>query len=234
MDLRCVMSRPSLRCAILALLLAAPQAVWAATLTARGNEPGWQVTVSETEMTFRPLGGGAVTIKPVPKPIMADGVETYAAKVDGKAFSLVVAGAVCVDTMSGMPFPKTATVTFGERSFRGCAGEPASLLHGAWTIAAIGEVSVLKDSKPTFAFDAGGRVNGNGSCNRYFGSFKLTGEGLTISETGASMMMCDEPLMQQGRSLLQAFARVRRFEVEASGGLRLVGDDGRAAVSLRR
>lgn len=68
----------------------------------------------------------------------------------------------------------------------------------------------------------------------HFGRFKLTGEGQTIFETGTSMMMCDEPLMQQERRLLQAFERVRRLEVEASGGPRLIGDDGRAAAGLHR
>lgn len=228
------MDRSSACCAILALLLATSQAAKAAPLTARGNEPGWQVTISETEMTFRPLGAAAVTIAPAPKPITADGIDTYVAKVDGKPFSLAIIGTVCVDTMSGMPFPKTATLTFGENSLKGCAGEPASLLRGDWTVVAIGEVPVLKDSQPTLAFEAEGRVSGNGSCNRYFGSFQLTGEGLAISETGASMMMCDERLMQQERKLLKALGSVRRFEVEVSGGLRLVGDDGRAVVSLRR
>lgn len=206
----------------------------AGTLTARGNEPSWHAAISETDITFRLLDEAAVTISPAPKPTMADGIDTYVATVDGKPFSLAVAGMVCVDTMSGMPFPKTATVVFGERSFRGCAGEPASLLHGDWKIAVIGEAPVLTDSEPTLAFDAEGRVSGNGSCNRFFGGFKLTGEGLTISETGASMMMCAQPLMDQERMLLKAFERVRRFEVVAFGGVRLVGDDGRTVVSLRR
>jgi heat shock protein HslJ len=125
-------------------------------------------------------------------------------------------------------------VAFAGRSFKGCAGEPASLLHGEWKVAAIGEVPVLKDSRPTLAFDAEGRIGGSGSCNRYVGGFKLTGEGLAISEAGATMMMCDEPLMEQERRLLAAFGKVRRFEVEGSGSLRLIGEDGRAAVSLSR
>lgn len=228
------MKRSSLRFALLALALAAPGAAMAGTLAARGNEPSWHAAISETDITFRLLGEAAVAISPVPKPTTAGGIDTYAAMVDGKPFSLAVAGITCVDTMSGMPFPKTATVVFGGRSFKGCAGEPASLLHGDWKIAAIGEAPVLTDSEPTLAFDADGRVSGNGSCNRYFGGFKLTGEGLMISETGASMMMCPQPLMDQERKLLRALESVRRFEVVASGGLRLVGGDGRPVISLRR
>jgi heat shock protein HslJ len=231
--MRGAMAHSHLRSVILALLLAVPQAAIAAPLTARGNEPGWQAVISETEITFRPLDAAPVTITPVPKPVTADGVETYAGTSDGKAFSLAIGGTICVDTMSGMPFPKTATVIFGERSFKGCAGEPASLLRGDWAIAAIGEAPVLRGSKPSLTFAAEGRVNGNGSCNRYFGSFKLSGETLTIAETGTTRMMCDQPLMEQERRLLQALESVRRFEVDASGGLRLVGDDGRTAVSLR-
>lgn len=228
------MNRSFLPIAFLALVLAAPGTALAGTLTARGNEPSWHAAISETDLTFSLLGEAAVTISPVPKSMTADGIDRYVATVDGKPFSLSVAGTICVDTMSGMPFPKTATVVFGERSFKGCAGEPASLLHGDWKISAIGEASVLAESEPTLAFGADWRVSGNGSCNRYFGSFRLTGEGLTISETGASMMMCPQPLMDQERKLLKAFESVRRFEVATSGGLRLVGDDGRAVVGLRR
>jgi heat shock protein HslJ len=227
-----MMNRPIAGFAILALLLAASDAAMAATLTARGNEPGWQVAISDTQLTFRTADAAAVTIAPVPKPMSAGGVDTYAATVDDKPFSLAVADTVCVDTMSGMPFPKTATVLFAGRSFKGCAGEPQSLLQGEWRVAAIGEASVLEGSKPTLAFDAQGRISGNGSCNRYLGGFKLTGEGLTLSEVGSSMMMCDEPLMEQERRLLAALGKVRRFAAEATGGLRLIGDDGRTAVSL--
>lgn len=165
---------------------------------------------------------------------MAKGVATYRATVNGRPFSLVVAPKICTDTMAGMPHPKTATVTFGDRSFKGCAGDPASLLHGDWRIEAIGGKRIVKGSKPTLTFDPAGRIHGNGSCNRYFGSFKLTGEGLTISETGASMMMCEPPLMDQERALLKGLEGVARFKATPSGRLHLLGGDGRIAASLRR
>lgn len=217
-----------------ALLLVVPHEVAAATLIARGNEPGWQATISETAITFRTLDTAEIAIKPAPNPTRARHGDTYAAKVDGTSFSLTISGKGCVDTMSGMPFPKTATVAFGARVFRGCAGESADLLRGDWKVAAIGAAHVKKGSRPTLVFDAEGRVSGNGSCNRYFGGFKLTGEGLTISEIGTSMMMCDPPLMDQERNLFKALEQVRRFEVGKAGKLRLVDEKGRPVVSLRR
>lgn len=219
---------------IAAVMAVTLQTVIAATLTARGNEPGWQIEVTDAAMTFRTVDAGVVTVAPVPKPTVRKGIETYTAKVGDRPFSLVVTRKICSDTMTGMPHPKAAIVTFGERSFKGCAGEPASLLQGDWRIIAIGGKPIVRHSKPTLSFDREGRIHGNGSCNRYFGSFKLTGEGLSISETGASRMMCEQPLMDQEHNLLRGLESVGQFKVASSGSLRLLDKEGRIAVSLRR
>ncbi|MDI6025913.1 META domain-containing protein [Corticibacterium sp. UT-5YL-CI-8] len=209
--------------------------VEAATLTARGNEPGWHIEISETAISFRELNGENFKIEPVPQAATpSNGITTYSATVDGQPFSLTIEDRICADTMTGMPHPKAAAVVLGARSLSGCAGEPASLLHGDWRIEEIGGSAVVTESEPSLFFDPDGNINGNASCNRFLGQFTLTGEGLTISETGASMMMCDQPLMEQERSLLAALQAVRRFEVVSAERVRLLGDDNRTLVSIRR
>jgi len=216
----------------LAFCLAAAGSAEAATLTARGNEPGWHVVVSDKAISFRALEGETFTIEPVPQPTTTNGTDVYTATVDGRHFTLTIAEAVCVDTMTGMPYPKTATVMMDDRKLAGCAGEPADLLHGDWPVEMIAGSAIVAGSQPTLAFDQDGSIHGNGSCNRFLGKFTLNGEGLTISETGASMMMCDQPLMDQERNLLAALEAVRRFEVASTGQLRLLGKDGQTLVSL--
>ncbi|UVK42901.1 META domain-containing protein [Mesorhizobium sp. AR07] len=201
-------------------------------MTARGNEPNWQIKVSDKAITFHALEGETFTIEPVPQPTTKDGTDVYTATVDGRHFTLTITDAVCADTMTGMPYPNTATVMMGDRKLAGCAGEPADLLHGDRPVEMIAGKALVAGSQPTLAFDQGGSVHGNGSCNRFFGKFTATGEGLTISETGASMMMCDQPLMDQERNLLAALEAVRRFEVASTGQLRLLGKDGQTLVSL--
>lgn len=204
------------------------------SLSARGNEPGWQVRIAGNALSFNVLGGESFEIRPAPQPIRQGGADTYQATVGGRQFALTVAAGICVDTMSGMPYPRTAFVVLGDRKLAGCAGEPAELLHGDWQVAEIRGKPPVAGSKPTLAFDPDGRIHGNGSCNRFFGGFTLTGESLAISETGASMMMCEQPLMDQERGLLKALEAIERFEVTQDGQVRLLGREGQEVVSLRR
>jgi len=206
----------------------------AASLTGRGNEPGWHVEISDKAISFRAMGGESFTIAPVPQPARQGDTDTYSATVDGREFALTVADAICTDTMTGMPYPKTMTVMVGDRRLTGCAGEPARLLHGDWLVEEIGGKANVAKSNPTIAFEPDGHIHGDGSCNRFFGSFVLTGESLTISETGASMMMCEQPLMDQERNLLNAFEAVRAFEVSRTGQVRLLGPGNEKLVSLRK
>jgi heat shock protein HslJ len=218
----------------LALSLAPIDSGEAASLTARGNEPGWHIEVSDKAITFRAMDGETFTIEPVPQATTANAVETYAATVGGRPFTLALADEVCADTMTGMQHPKTATVVIGDRRLTGCGGEPAALLHGDWRIEEIGGKAIVAGSEPTLTFEPDGRIHGNGSCNRFIGGFSLSGEGLKFSQTGASMMACDQPLLKQEHNLLQAFDAIRRFEVGPGGELRLLGDNGGTLVSLRR
>lgn len=216
------------------ICLAAEVEVEAAKLKMRGNEPSWQIELSDKAIVFRSLEGKTFTIEPVPQPIRESGIDTYSATVDDRQFTLAVADKLCTDTMTAMPYPKTATVVVGDRKFAGCAGEPASLLHGNWLVKRIAENAVVVGSEPFLAFGPDGSIHGNGSCNRVLGGFVLTGEGLTISETGASMMMCDQPLMDQERKFLDTLEAVRRFEVASTGQLRLLGKDGQALLDLEK
>ncbi|QMV01787.1 META domain-containing protein [Devosia sp. D6-9] len=214
------------------LLFCALGSAQAASLTARGNEPSWRVDISDERIAFSMLDGETVTLEPAPAPTVSNGISVYSATTDQGAFALVVADKVCIDTMSGMPHPKTAIVISGERKLVGCGGDPADLLRGEWRVEEIGGKAIIAGSEPSLAFEADGSIHGNGSCNRFFGTFTLTGEGLTVSQVGATMMACDQGLMDQEHRLLQAFETVGRFDVGDDGGVRLVGHDGRVLVKL--
>ncbi|TPL21739.1 META domain-containing protein [Mesorhizobium sp. B2-3-6] len=220
--------------AVLSLYATATSNAEAASLAARGNEPGWQISISDTALSFNALGGETFTVQPAPRPTRQGDADTYLATVDGRQLALTIAAKICVDTMSGMPYPQTATVILGDRKFEGCAGEPGDLLRGDWLVDEIREETTVASSKPTLAFEPDGRIHGNGSCNRFFGGFALTGEALTISETGSSRMICDQPLMDQERNLLEALGSVRRFEAPQTGRVQLLDKDGQRLVSLRR
>ena len=51
-----------------------------------------------------------------------------------------------------------------------------------WNVETIGGMPVVKKSKATILFLEEGRVAGNAPCNRFTGSFRLTGEGLSFAQ----------------------------------------------------
>ena len=206
----------------------------AASLTARGNEPGWHLTITDEAITVSTMDGVVATVEPVPPATMANEIAVYSATVDGKPFALVVADKICSDTMSGMPFPKTVAAVIGDQTLIGCGGESLSLLLGDWKVEEIGGQVVIAGSEASIAFDLDGSLHGNSSCNRFFGSFTLTGEGLTISQIGGTMMACDPPLMDQEQRFLSSLEVVRRFESLPDGRLRLIGEDGRTVLSAKQ
>ena len=206
----------------------------AASLTARGNEPGWQIVITDDAIDFSTMDGVAVSVQPVPPATTANEVVVYSATIEGSPFSLVVVDKICSDTMTGMPFPKTVAVVMGDQNFIGCGGESLSLLLGDWQVEEIGGQGVIIESEASVAFDLDGSLHGNSSCNRFFGGFALTAEGLTISDIGGTRMACDPGRMEQEQRFFSALEAVRRFESLPDGRLRLIGEDGRAVVSARK
>lgn len=228
------MNRP-IRIATAFLLLAATATTALAAsepLRGRGNEPFWSVELGADAIVFTPMDGAPVTIEPVPAARSENGAAIYEATTDGGPFVLTVTDAICADTMTGMPFPKTVSVALGETRFEGCGGEPATLLIGDWMIATIDGRPPVSGSMPNIAFDVDGKFAGGGSCNRFFGGYTLSGEGLAISEMGSSMMACDEPLMAQERAIFDILGGVVRFEIGTDGALILHDGAGRT-ISAR-
>lgn len=206
----------------------------AASWTARGNEPSWQVEMSDTAISFSTLDGESFTIEPVPEPVRAEDVEVFSGRAGEETVTLVATDKICSDAMSGMPHPKTVVVAVGDRAFVGCGGDPLSLLIGDWRIEEIGGEPVIAGSETSLAFELDGSTHGNGSCNRFFGGFTLTGEGLTLSPGGSTMMACEQGLMDQEQKFLASLETINRFESLADGRLRLVDVDGNAALVARK
>ncbi|KRA97935.1 hypothetical protein ASD83_12775 [Devosia sp. Root685] len=206
----------------------------AANWTARGNEPGWQVEMSDTAISFSTMEGEAFVIEPVPEPVRAESIEVYSGAAGDKTVTLVAIDKMCTDTMSGMPFPKAVVVTSGERALVGCGGDPLSLLAGDWKAEEIDAKPVIAKSETSLAFDLDGSMHGNASCNRFFGGFTLTGEGLTLSPGGSTMMACDAGLMEQEQRFLAALEKIVRFESPSDGRLQLVDAEGNTVLALRR
>lgn len=177
--------------------------------SARGNEPFWLLQRKGPNASLRrPSGDRDFTQVDVTKGAKDN---LWQVKLDNNS-ALMLEQKVCVDTMSGMPYPYTATLTHDSQQLIGCAGEPRQLLSGAtW------QLQGSKAAKaPTLTLMNDGKVHGFAGCNRFFGYYRLTGEGLAFERMAATKMMCSPAEMTIEDSYLQQLAQVRRFSVEAN------------------
>ncbi|MFO1060976.1 MAG: META domain-containing protein [Dongiaceae bacterium] len=216
------------------LLVSAAAAADSAAFRARGNEPGWSLTRTDAGITFQTLDGKTMTISPLPAVQKGEGSETYRSTSGAEPFSVTIASQICVDSMSGMPYPARVTVQAGSTTYAGCGGEPASLLRGDWAVEAIAGKPVDATTHPSLSFGVDGQLSGDASCNRFFGTYALTGEGLSTAPGGSSMMMCPEPAMEQEQQLLALLGKIASFAIEPDGALILRAPDGRSVKARRK
>ena len=132
------------------------------------------------------------------------------------ASGLVVAHAAA---QSAMP----PVVETGGQTLNGCAGAPGDLLAGDWSVTSVAGAKVEDPVLVTIGFDpATGGVSGGSGCNRFFGGFTLTGEGLSFGKgMGGTMMMCEDAQMKTERSFLDTVPKVTGFDIDADGALLL-------------
>jgi len=74
-------------------------------------------------------------------------------------------------------------------------------------------VDILADTEPTVEFGPDGQVSGSGSCNRYFSSYTIDGEKLTLGTIGSTLMACEPERMQQETDFLAALQNTASYTV---------------------
>ena len=195
---------------------------------ARGQEPGWNVTLADGRAeVVLDYGQQRVSL-----PLFAtssEGRVTRFRAADGThRMAMDVARRQCNDSMSGMPYPYVVALEFDDRVLAGCGGEAIDLLAGReWVVEDLDGGGIIDRSRITIEFEPDtGRVFGRGSCNRYNAGFSLTGEGISFSGAAATMMACPEALMDQEQKFFRILAGVNRFDIDATGALRLSGTAG--------
>ena len=200
-------------------------------LTARGNEPGWVLTLSDSgfvydgDMGARRLEGALPPAQPTGSGAWFD---------VSPEFSFSLEQALCRDTMTGMPFPVSVTLTDAGRALAGCAGLPGDLLAGPWVVTGVGAAAVARGVDVDLTFDpVEGRVSGASGCNRYSGGFTLTGEGLSFGAAAGTMMACPEDQMAVEQAFLGGLTTISRFDIAADGALELYAAD-RVVIRARR
>jgi heat shock protein HslJ/uncharacterized lipoprotein YbaY len=203
--------------------------------TARGQEPGWQIIINDQTVLLNADYGALQLRMPRPEPeITAAGI-VYRTAADGRNLSVSIQPRICADIATGMPHPYRVRYELDGETHSGCGGEPKSLLTGEeWVVEEIGGRPVIADAEVMMLFMEDDRVAGSASCNRFFGSYKLSGEGLSFGQMGGTMMACPGPLADQEARFLKLLQETYRFEIDPEGRLVLHTPHQQGIVARRK
>ena len=98
----------------------------------------------------------------------------------------------------------------------------------AWTLVDfetdMGVIPALVEAPATLDFSTDGRLGGRSGCNRYFASYSLADNHLSIGPLGSTRMFCGPAQMAQEERYFQALATARLCEL--SNGVLLIGYTG--------
>lgn len=97
------------------------------------------------------------------------------------------------------------------------------------------ESTLAADAVPTITIEAGGKVHGLATLNRYFGQVEIGDSGHLAwsAPLGSTMMAGPEPLMDQETAFLQALQATRKISLR-EGRLVLEDDTGRTRLEFER
>ncbi len=88
------------------------------------------------------------------------------------------------------------------------ANDPTPLLGAEWKIENLDD-GVIDNSHATLQFSRDGHLSGSATCNRLIGSYKASGNSLSIEPVGTTMMACPEALMNLERKVLDLVPKLK-------------------------
>jgi len=101
-----------------------------------------------------------------------------------------------------------------------------SLFDRTWLAEDIEGRGVIDNAQSTLSVASGGKVTGNGGCNRFFAQAEVAGDRIKFGKAGATMMACPEALMDQERKFFAVLEKAASFRIDDQGKLFLVDANG--------
>ncbi|KAA3642882.1 MAG: META domain-containing protein [Chloroflexi bacterium] len=103
---------------------------------------------------------------------------------------------------------------------------PAELANTNWQLVSMDGNALMEGSSATLRFDGNtGEINGNASCNQFFGQAAIASERVYMSGLGMTMMACEEDINQQEITYMAALQNVQSYTID-EGQLHLQGSEG--------
>ncbi|MGZ8336121.1 MAG: META domain-containing protein, partial [Allosphingosinicella sp.] len=173
-----------------------------AAYRALGTEPFWAVTIANGQMAFDAPDGPRFSV-PAPPPRTTFNGHRY----ETPRLTMGVTHGVCSDGMSDRRYADTVMVIVDGRTLNGCGGAilaPETLADTSWAISEIDGLAVEGDEY-FVQFDAD-RMSGKAGCNRFSGSYSVSGETMILGPVAATRMACPGPRMEHERRALQVLS----------------------------
>jgi len=89
---------------------------------------------------------------------------------------------------------------------------PFSLIGSEWLLEDLAGSGMMDGIQATLTFPEAGKIAGNGSCNRFFGSAEISGDTIKLGPLASTRMACPDPVMNQEMKYLAALQAAERFE----------------------
>jgi heat shock protein HslJ len=97
-----------------------------------------------------------------------------------------------------------------------------------WRPVSVGDQVVAADTRLNLRFEVDGKLNGNGGCNSFFGTYTISESSIDIGPIGATRMACPEPQMELEGKFFLVLEKVEK--IESRGNRLILSDD--AGVEL--
>lgn len=194
---------------------------------ATGNEPFWHVIIEPGQLVLeRPsLPIEELRYQTVDK---SGTGRRFRASREGLVIEVVTAPQLCRDSMSGMPHPYQVRLVLNGDVSPGCGGDPRQLLTGTeWVVEDLAGRELEEKSRATLEFMPDGRIHGSASCNRYTGSWSLTGATIEMGKLASTRKACPSTLMDQEDRFLRLLESARTFDISPQGALVITSASGK-------
>lgn len=94
----------------------------------------------------------------------------------------------------------------------------AEQLGQFWVLETLNGSAPVGEDLPNIAFKvtdaASGQLSGKNGCNRYFTSYTLTGNTITMEAVGHTMMLCPPEAVELERQYMTAFGTIKNIEMD--------------------
>lgn len=90
----------------------------------------------------------------------------------------------------------------------------AGLVGTRWLLEDLAGAGVIEEASATLEFPEPGKVEGSGSCSRFFGTVSIDGNAISIGPLGTTRMACAEAVAMQEVSYLRALQIAERFVLQ--------------------